>query len=345
MAGSDYIPVTEWRAVPVSVESLLTRAMTLRNYHEKAATASGLLALTLATWQPDTDELCLYSRAPVPEKCAAAYTAAFETDRSLVFAPAETQPDWTNEVLLKRGSSLPLVTPLWNAGNKLLMGPSPLSRGIVSGLMAGGLGYGAGALAEQLFPQKYVERGKLRRTLATIGALGGLGVAGVGGYANARARRTGFFKGLLTNNKTPVVYPYEQQKLDALAEKQSFFPQAQPPLFTPTISVPQFNNAAWTDVQRGLQNGFQQHTPPQYAAATTGFMTGLASAQRSPIISPATVISGLASAGVGLATANVAGRALSALAGLTPAGQQKLQDLGMWGGMMHAIVPAMFPNR
>ena len=123
MAGSDYIPVTEWRAVPVSVESLLTRAMTLRNYHEKAATASGLLALTLATWQPDTDELCLYSRAPVPEKCAAAYTAAFETDRSLVFAPAETQPDWTNEVLLKRGSSLPLVTPLWNAGNKLLMGP------------------------------------------------------------------------------------------------------------------------------------------------------------------------------------------------------------------------------
>jgi hypothetical protein len=344
MIGTSYIPVTEWRAVPASVDNLLTQAMGLRNYHEKAAASSGLLAITLATWQPDTDELRLYSQSPLPEKCSAAYAASIETDRPLVFVEDSARPDWTNEVLLKCGSSIPLVTPLWNAGNKLLMGPSPLSRGIVSGLMAGGLGYGAGTLAEHLFPKKYIERGKLRRTLATIGALGGLGVAGLGGYSNARALGTGFFRGLLTNNKTPVVYPYEQQKLDEANEKQSFFPQAQP-LFTPTISVPQFNNAAWTDVQRGMINGFQQHTPPQYAAATTGFMTGLAASQRSPIISPATVISGLASAGVGLATAHVAGRALSALAGLTPAGQQKLQDLGMWGGMMHAIVPALFRGR
>jgi hypothetical protein len=35
---------------------------------------------------------------------------------------------------------------------------------------------------------------------------------------------------------------------------------------------------------------------------------------------------------------------LSALAGLTPAGQEKLQDMGLWGGMMHAIVPSMFGN-
>lgn len=343
MLAHSYIPVSEWRSVPASVTALLQTAMGLRNQHEKAATASGLLATTLATWQPDTNELRLYARVPVLEKCAAAYTAHIETDVPLVFVGYGAQPDWANEVLLKCGSSIPLVTPLWNAGNKLLMGPSPLSRGIVSGLMAGGLGYGAGALAEQLFPEKYVNRGKLRRTLAAIGALGGLGVAGVGGYSNARALRTGFFKGLFTNNKTPVIYPYEQQKLDAQNEKQSFFPQQ--PLYAPTISVPQFNNAAWTDVQRGMMNGFQNHTPPQYAAATTGFMTGLATTQRSPIISPATVISGLASAGVGLATANIAGRALSALAGLTPAGQQKLQDLGMWGGMMHAIVPAMFPGR
>lgn len=343
MTDNSYIPVTEWQAVPAGVERLLAQAMALRNLHEKAAADAGLLATTLATWNPDTDELRLYAGDTVPEKYSAAYAAQLPDDRPVAFVQNANQPDWTNEVLLKCGSSIPLVTPLWNAGNKLLMGPSPLSRGIVSGLMAGGLGYGAGALAEHLFPEKYVERGKLRRTLATIGALGGLGVAGIGGYSNARALRTGFFKGLFTNNKTPVVYPYEQQKLDAQAEKQSFFPQQ--PLYSPTISVPQFNNAAWTDVQRGMSNGFQNHTPPQYAAAATGFMSGLATTQRSPIISPATVISGLASAGVGLATANVAGRALSALAGLTPAGQQKLQDLGMWGGMMHAIVPAMFPNR
>lgn len=337
--------IAEWEQVPAHVERLLEQALTLRNDHEKAALAVGLLPVTLATWNPDRDALTLYPAVELSEKRAIEYAAALpETGRPICVQDPGVQPDWTAEILLKRGSSIPLVTPLWNAGNKLLMGPSPLSRGIVSGLMAGGLGYGAGTLIEQLFPKKYVERGKLRRTLATVGAMGGLGVAGLGGYSNARALRTGFFRGLLAHNKTPVVYPYEQQKLDTQNEKQSFFPQQQP-LFSPTISVPQFNNAAWSDVQRGMMSGFQNHTPPQYAAATTGFMTGLAATQRSPIISPATVISGLASAGVGLATANVAGRALSALAGLTPAGQQKLQDLGMWGGMMHAIVPAIFPNR
>lgn len=338
------ISITEWQTVPEQVTGLLEQALVLRNLHEKAAAASGALATTLATWDPELNAVTLYSSAPLTKQAYKTYEKTITSAGDFKFAAVTgAEPDWTADVLLKCGSGIPLVTPLWNAGNKLLLGPSPLSRGIVSGLMAGGLGYGAGALAEHLFPEKYVNRGKLRRTLATIGALGGLGVAGVGAYSNARALRTGLFKGLLTNNKTPVVYPYEQQKLDAQTEKQSFFPQQQ--LYAPTISVPQFNNAAWTDVQRGMVGGFQSHTPPQYAAATTGFMTGLATAQRSPIISPATVISGLASAGVGLATANIAGRALSALAGLTPAGQQKLQDLGMWGGMMHAIVPAMFPSR
>jgi hypothetical protein len=41
----------------------------------------------------------------------------------------------------------------------------------------------------------------------------------------------------------------------------------------------------------------------------------------------------------------VAGKALSALAGLTPEGQNKLQDMGLWGGMMHAIVPSIFGRR
>jgi hypothetical protein len=63
---------------------------------------------------------------------------------------------------------------------------------------------------------------------------------------------------------------------------------------------------------------------------------------QSPIIRPIDVIHGIASAGVGLATATLAGKALSAMAGLTPAGQAKLQDLGLWGGMMHAVVPSLF---
>jgi hypothetical protein len=87
---------------------------------------------------------------------------------------------------------------------------------------------------------------------------------------------------------------------------------------------------------------FQTYTPPQFAAATTGLMTGISTNMQSPIIRPIDVINGIASAGVGLATAHVAGRALSALAGLTPEGQNKLQEMGLWGGMMHAMVPSLF---
>jgi hypothetical protein len=116
-------------------------------------------------------------------------------------------------------------------------------------------------------------------------------------------------------------------------------------LNTPSIPVHQFNQAVWRDTQKGMSNGFATHTPPAYAAATTGLMTGLSAGSRSPIISPMDVIHGIASAGVGLATANIAGRTLSALAGLTPEGQNKLQDMGLWGGMMHAIVPPMMGFR
>ena len=205
------IMMTEWQAVPDQVTRLLSGALALRNLHEKAAAASGALAVTLATWDPELDAVTLYSQAPLTKQAYDIYKKAVVATGRPFAAVVGAEPDWTEEVLIKRGSGIPLVTPLWNAGNKLLMGPSPLSRGIVSGLMAGGLGYGAGALAEHLFPEKYVQRGKLRRTLAAIGALGGLGVAGTGAYSNARALRTGFFKGLFTHNKTPVVYPYEQQ--------------------------------------------------------------------------------------------------------------------------------------
>jgi hypothetical protein len=245
----------------------------------------------------------------------------------------ETQPDWDREILLK-SAAIPGVSHAFEFGNKMLGGPTPLSNALVSGLMLGGVGYGAGALAENLFPERYLERGKLRRNMGLLG-LGAGGLLGLNNaYATSRTRPDiGFWKSWVTPNTTPTTAP---------GEKVGFTQFNNASLFAPTVSVPQFNQAAWQDVQRGMYTGGSQFTPPAYAAATTGLMTGLSTAQRSPIIRPVDVIRGIASAGVGLATANIAGRALSAMAGLTPLGQQKLQDMGLWGGMMHAIVPAMF---
>jgi hypothetical protein len=52
------------------------------------------------------------------------------------------------------------------------------------------------------------------------------------------------------------------------------------------------------------------------------------------VLSPRHFITGLASAGVDMATARVAGGVLGVLGGMTPEGQKKLQDIGLWSGMI-----------
>ena len=321
--------IKEWQVVPDAVAELLPQAFRVRAAYEKIAAQTGDLAGTLATWDTQDDVLILYRPKPLSK-------IALDNSRGVVLRGREQQPDWGREILIK-SAAIPGISHAFEFGHKMLGGPTPLSNAIVSGLMMGGLGYGAGALAEHLFPEHYLRRGRLRRTLGLMG-LGAGGLLGANNaYAISRTRPDiSFGRAWLTSNAAPTVAPQE---------KVGFTQFNNPSLFAPTVSVPQFNSAAWQDVQRGMYTGNSQFTPPAYAAAATGLMTGISTAQRSPIIRPVDVIRGIASAGVGLATANVAGRALSAMAGLTPLGQQKLQDMGLWGGMMHAIVPAMFGNR
>ena len=367
-----YTPYVEWRRVPQRVVELLPPALAAKLAHEKAALAAGILHTTAATWTPDLNAVTVYTPEPLTKEALDIYEREMvDGDRNLAIVPTDVMPKWAEEIVIKKGSLIPGLPTVWNTGNKLLGGPTPLSNGIVASVLGAGAGYGAGALAEQLFPERYIQRGKLRRTLAAMGALGGVGIAGVNSYANARALRTSMLNGLLTHNETPVVYPSQQEKLsftqfgdggflnqqmnqqmgmNAAQQfnqqqlmQQSFNQQpALPPMYQPSIPVAQFNNAMWNDVRKGMTNGFDTHTPPQYAAATTGLMSGISANNNSPIIRPIDVVTGIASAGVGLATAHVVGKTLSALAGLTPAGQNKLQDMGLWGGMMHAIVPPMF---
>jgi hypothetical protein len=366
-----YTPYVEWRRVPQRVVELLPHALSAKLAHDRAAVLAGISQTTAATWMPELNAITVYAPAPLSKTALDIYEReTADGDRNVAVVSMDVTPNWDEEIVIKRGSFIPGLSTVWNGGNSLLGGPTPLSNGIVASVLGAGAGYGAGALAENLFPERYVERGKLRRTLAAMGALGGVGIAGVNSYANARALRTSMLRGLLTNNKTPVVYPSEQEKqsfdqfgdggflnqqmnqqmgMNALQrfnqqqfEQQSFNQQSPPPMYQPTVPVAQFNNAMWNDVRKGMTNGFDNHTPPQYAAATTGLMSGISANNNSPIIRPIDVVTGIASAGVGLATAHVVGKTLSALAGLTPAGQNKLQDMGLWGGMMHAIVPSMF---
>ena len=318
----------EWKTVPDVVAELFPQAVRLRYAYEKIAEQTGDLAGTLATWDVADNVLVLYRPTDKSIKCAEA---------ELVCRNIKTaKPSWAREILIKN-AALSYVAPAFDFLNKS-MGATPLSNGIVSSLMLGGLGYGAGTLAEQLFPERYVERGTLRKNLGLAGVAAGLGLGANNAYATSRKLRQGFFKSLVTPNNTPV----ERLPVDEKQGFDAFNPAYSNSLFAPIVDVPQFNTSAWNDARLAQYTGNPMFTPPAYAAAATGLMSGISTAQRSPIIRPVDVINGIASAGVGLATANVAGRALSAMAGLTPAGQQKLQDMGLWGGMMHAIVPTIF---
>lgn len=342
--------INAWRRVPERISALMPRAEAVKTAHVAAADTAGILATSVATWAPNKNVITVYTVAPINEKQAdehkQALTVAIPDARILYVGTKEIEPNVNEEIVVKVGSLVPGLEPVWKGGNKLLGGPTPLSNGIMAGLLLGGLGYGGGALTEYLFPERYVQRGKLRRTLGLAGLGSGLGLGALNAYSNARAMKTNWWRGLLTDNRT--LPPYMEK---ALQEKQSFMGSGfainpgDMQLYNQRINVPQFNSMVWNDVQRGMLRPTGMHTTPQVAAAATGLMGGLSAQSRSPIISPATVIGGIASAGVGLATANLAGRALSALAGLTPAAQTKLQDMGLYAGMLHAIVPPLFGGR
>lgn len=340
-----------WEQVPMLVKGMLPAAQYIQKHHVKVAADLGLLSNTATTWVPDQNALFIYSNIEIPEAAQMQYKMAVfkKISPKAYFVGTNAAPNWEREVLLKKGAFFPAVGQAWDYANQALGGSRPLSNAIVASLALGGLGYGGGALMEHLFPERYVERGKLRKTLGLAGVAAGVGLGANNAYANARATGTTFGRGWLVPNDAT---PKDLLKTGA-ADKDDDISG----LMTPSIPVDAFNRVVWNDVRKGVvgnqynpygskspwgSNDQPMHTPPPLASATTGLMTGISQMVGAPVLRPADVIYGLASAGVGLATAHVAGKTLSALAGLTPEAQNKLQDMGLWAGMLNAVVPPLF---
>jgi len=329
--------LAEWQLVPARVARLLPVAAELRHAHDKAAAATGLLQLAAVSWNPETAQVFVHTAQPQTEYTKKAY--AEKLNGTVIFLT--TAPSAESVVVKLAETWFPQVGAAWHGANKMLGGPTPLSNAIVSGLALGGLGYGAGALIENLFPERYIERGQLRKPLAALGGLGGLGIGAMNAEALAKIPELNksFWQAWLTNtDKTKIPEPVKAANFALHSNIQA-----------PTIKVDAFNRAVWADASRGFDQtgivGDGGFTAPRVAAATTGIVSGVAAQSRSSIISPAHVITGLASAGVGLATASLAGRTIGALAGLTPHAQEKIQDLGLWGGMLNSVIPPLFAGR
>lgn len=362
------ITLQDWQTVPTRVAELLPTAALVKCSHVEAAQAAGILPISYATWNPHANTVTVYLAAESEKTAEQRYRDCMGILQTSFKKAEDAQLDIDTEILIKK-AGIPVIAPAVDFTQKALGGPNPLTNTLVASLLAGGLGYGAGTVIENFFPERYLERGRLRKNLGMLGVLGGVGFGASNAYANARGNMTGrefykapfrnFMRGYLMRNDTNLPrfmdtntmsdMPTSPSILDETPKYASFGGMnnrfGTSGLYTPMIPVQQFNQSVWQDTQRGMSSGFQQHTPPAYAAATTGMLSGLSAGTRSPIIRPIDVINGIASAGVGLATAHVAGRALSALAGLTPAGQEKLQDLGLFGGMMHAIAPSILGMR
>jgi hypothetical protein len=259
------------------------------------------------------------------------------------------------------------------AAQHALGGPGGLQAAIVNGLIGGGLGYGAGWVADQFLPEEHFQKGRMGRTLGIAGA--GLGVGQ--GLWQWTAERRGAGQGALPgmtgsgpkapgDTGAPVYpgYPLPPHKyrpgeplrrvtipaeLPKVASLHPWLTKAAQgygetgAVFMPTIPVADFNQTIWSDVRYPSGRYSGTGTPPYAAAATTGLLAGAAQAARSPVVSPWQVATAAAmGAGKGWLAGLAAGKVLGALAGLKPASQQKLQEAGLWGGLITGVADTLY---
>lgn len=239
-----------------------------------------------------------------------------------------------------------------NSWNQVLggAGTSPLVSMLTSGLLGGGLGYLGGTLAEQLVPEEYLTRGKLRKNTALLGALAGAAGPAYLGTVGMRMNEednTNPWKAwiepnvMFSNQKEAISKAYEAISAtnpDPTAEdgvKKAFgYDSGDAGLFNVTaIPVDAFNRVVMQD----------PYATPGLQTATVGLTEAANQAKgNTGLISPFDIARIGLGMGAGLSQAYLGGKVLGALAGLTPNAQQKLQQAGMFAGALKAVVPGLF---
>jgi hypothetical protein len=199
----------------------------------------------------------------------------------------------------------------WRAGdmNAFWGGPRPVSNLIIGAGLGSLGGYGLGRLAETVLPPKYFEPGAMRRRGALAGAVMGSLPAVWQGFDNVR----------LSGDPTAVLSRWPQETTEKVAVD----------LFAPVIDRDAFNRQVME---------FDQ-TPMPIRAATAGLVEAASAVGGSSLVTPWDVAKVAVGAGSGLVSGVVAGKALGFLAGLTPVGQEGVQKLGLWSGILSAVVP------
>lgn len=244
--------------------------------------------------------------------------------------------------------------------------PNPLIATLASGMLGAGVGYGAGWLGEQLMPNKW-ERGKLRRTLATLGA--GLGATpGLAWMGTNVATGRPFYSGELLDGPVDTVSSHSPLRYRQGTNGNQFYPN---PEYTghlsthglpgleldyrkkafaktaasmtgydkpwPTIDVPAFHAAV------NFDNRISPLLPPSTRAAASGLMLGASKVNGGArFITPMDVGRIAAGMGSGYVSGMLVGKVLGGLMGMPEATQEKLKNTGTWAGIVANMIPLAF---
>ena len=214
-------------------------------------------------------------------------------------------PLWSNPMKPGAESALAPVAGALGKIQEPWGGPNPITSAIVLGLLGTGLGYGGGALAERLLPEKYFNPGRLRKV---TGALGGLLGAGLGA----------------------TFTPWQKQAendplLDSMASNSGG-------AFVPDVHIDAWKKAIERD----------PYMPAQAQAVAVGLPVGAGVVSGSRWVSPYDIARVAAGAGWGGALGYGIGRAAQLVTGMTPAGVKAVQNTGILAGAMKALLPGLF---
>jgi hypothetical protein len=295
--------------------------------------------------------------------------------------------DMVGDIYIKNAGFLEGPANASTALQRVVGGPNPVTSSLLAGALGAGLGYGGGTLIENLFPEKYMQRGRLRRNLALMGGLAGAAVPAMAWGVPAVTGKHGW-RGAF--NGWPY-RPEDQQDSNELVPrswaKQDWAPHADtgvpqmPQGDKPGVAAPQ----ATIRANQGPQ-GFQPGLPDKSAAFESppssltgaggaflpkiqrdafnrsvlndpfmdqrlkgqamGLSTAASMARGRSSFSPIDVArvggsmlgGGLMGAAMGL----MAGKVMSAFAGITPEAQKAVQKAGIMAGLLSAVVPRVY---
>lgn len=202
----------------------------------------------------------------------------------------------------------------------IIGGPNPISAGIASGILGAGLGYGTGAALEHLFPERYVERGRARKTLGLLGLGAGVGVPAWWAWARHRSGQDPFKVAAALDLVVDADCDVNEE-FNKLADSFNSID------YQPMIDSDYFNKLVWSPMDKT--------TPSSLRAMASGLVTGASAVRNTSDVSPMD-IARVAKGGLyGLAF----GRAAGALVGLKPEYQDKLMEMGAWTGVLKTSLP------